>query len=157
MNRRERNTAYWAELKESLENGDLAPPIFVNPSGDLVLSGGPRGGQTIPPHVAKLFPLVVVQEAMRERDKWQEKERAGQEARLAEREAQESQIDEPGFTLIAGEDSKVVATGTLRECRKALWRVTFCERDGYAGRGCWIIFKGDDFEERGYFDRQMYW
>jgi hypothetical protein len=74
----------------------------------------------------------------------------------AEREALNARLDEPGFTLLAGENTDVVCRGTLRQCRESLWKVIGLPRDPYCGRGCWVIVDSQRNEvESGEFDKDM--
>lgn len=75
----------------------------------------------------------------------------------AERENREKRLDEPGFVLLAGENTKVVHQGTWRECRDNLWQVLKCERNTDVGLGCWVIVKGEFEAESGTFDRDCYY
>lgn len=94
-----------------------------------------------------------------------EKEKSAQEskrtaARLkAEQEEREKRLDEPGFTLLAGEETEILHQGTWRECRENLWKLNRLElpRDPYCGIGCWAIVKGEFEAESGKFDEDIYW
>jgi len=81
-----------------------------------------------------------------------------------EREKREKRLDEPGFVLLAGENTDVIYHGTYRECKDNLWRLNMpgengkrIPRDSYSGKGCWVIVK-DGYEiQSGYFDKDMVW
>jgi hypothetical protein len=85
------------------------------------------------------------------------------EADLAKR------LDEPGFTLRAGENDddeidaqgcagNFVFAGTLRECRDNLHRVTRKRRDPSSGLGCWVIVSPEGEEVySGTFDADCYY
>jgi hypothetical protein len=80
-----------------------------------------------------------------------------------ERTEREKRLDEPGFHLLAGENTDAIYAGTWRECRNNLWRL-LCKfegkklpRDRDCGKGCWVIVKGDFEAESGYFNSDMYW
>ncbi len=59
-----------------------------------------------------------------------------------------------GCTLLAGENSEVVATGSLYFCRQSLSTVLqkHLPRDPYSGKGCWAIVRGEQELASGYFD-----
>jgi hypothetical protein len=94
-----------------------------------------------------------------EKDKAIAESKATAERLRKEREELEKRFDEPGFFLIAGEESEVLHSGTLRECRDNLWKVTAGDlpRDPYCGIGCWVIAKGGEEVMSGKFDRDCYY
>jgi len=66
--------------------------------------------------------------------------------------------ENPGWKLLAGEKTEILATGTRREVEANLWRVTKCAREPSTGRGCWMILAPDGTEAtRGGFDGEIYW
>ena len=70
--------------------------------------------------------------------------------------ALEARLDEPGFVLLAGENTAVVAKGTLRECRDNLFMVRDCPRDPQSGLGCWVIVDAEAVEvQSGTFDEDV--
>lgn len=70
----------------------------------------------------------------------------------------DAMADQPGWLLMAGEETELVARGTRDEVRRKLYLVTHCPRDPYAGKGCWVILAPDGTEaESGFFDGEMYW
>lgn len=84
-----------------------------------------------------------------------ESERLAAEYKAA-REALDARLDEPGFTLLAGENTDVVCRGTLRQCRDSLRKVIGLPRDPYCGRGCWVIVDSQHNEvESGEFGKDV--
>ena len=91
-----------------------------------------------------------------ERKKAEAATRVWCEHRRQERETLDARLDEGGFTLVGGEETEIIASGTLRHCRDNLWRLPQYPRCPYAGRGCYTITDGDGLEvQAGEFDKDM--
>ncbi len=76
----------------------------------------------------------------------------------AARARHEAQAESPGWRLLAGEDTELVACGTRAECLARLHEVCRCPRDGATGLGCWALLAPDGAEAaRGRFDAQSAW
>lgn len=156
MKAKQRTKLFWQELEAKLTADSEAPSVFINAAGDLCLNDGT--GRQVPPRLVSLFPAAVVEAAkqksaevaeqrQREFAEWMQRQEA-------QRAALDARLDETGFVLLAGENTEMVQSGTLRECRDSLWKVTSQPRDEYAGRGCWVIVDGDGNEvEAGMFDK----
>lgn len=81
-------------------------------------------------------------------------------ARALDRAAQlDAMADDPGWTMIAGEDSEVLCTGTRAECFSALSAALHrLPRDPYEGRGAWGLLPPDGSREMsGTFDEHCYY
>jgi len=63
-------------------------------------------------------------------------------------------------TLLAGENTDIVTTGTLYHCKQSLWMITQKKlpRDRFCGKGCWVIIDENQNElASGSFDKEMVW
>jgi tRNA(Leu) C34 or U34 (ribose-2'-O)-methylase TrmL len=70
----------------------------------------------------------------------------------------ESQAEKPGWLLLAGENTRQIASGTLRTVKDALPLVIHERRDATAKVGCWVILAPDGTEYlAGKFDAEMVW
>jgi hypothetical protein len=158
-------TEKWRDVEARLMAGDV-PSVFVNPGGFLCIDGGVHGGvhggDTIPAALTALFPAHILEAAKVKSDSVAAEKKAELAARMAEASKRWRALDlrqnEEGFVLIAGEDSEIVADGTLLECRTSLYKVCRQPRDSYAGRGCWTISDSSGIEVQiGEFDENTYW
>ena len=154
MKAKQRTKLFWEELEFGLKSGEI-PAVYMDSVGQLCLDD--ESHRQIPARLVPLFPASVIGDAKlraaehaatREAEYEQRKQQVAQEeAALNER------LDEKGFVLLAGEETEIVESGTLRECRASLWKVTRLLRDEYAGKGCWVIVDSNGSEiESGKFD-----
>ncbi|MFP4145310.1 MAG: hypothetical protein ACLFV3_09215 [Phycisphaeraceae bacterium] len=157
-------SGFWQPVADALDRGEV-PPVFVNPAGDICLDNG-SNGPALPRALRDRLPAEIVEEAQRVREQREAeaRERSRQFAERFQAERQEllAAIDQEHCHLIAGENSEVVASGTLDHCRTQLHRVTRQPRDPHSGRGCWVIVAnrrdtGEQVEvESGQFGRDSY-
>ena len=76
--------------------------------------------------------------------------------RIAELDAMS---DDPGWTMIAGEESELLCTGTRAECFAALTAALHrLPRDPHEGKGAWVLLPPDGSREmEGTFDQHCYY
>jgi len=81
----------------------------------------------------------------------------------AEREEKLAKLDLDQCMLLAGENTEVVAKGSLDHCRSMLSLVCQQPLDQHASKGAWVILarpkdgSASEEVESGSFDRDMYW
>ncbi len=135
---------FWVKVQTALENGDTKM-LFLDRAGRLCWWTGKPGEicRPLPDDLLNLCPTEMLSQA---RLAAEQKAREAEARSLAyatelraASEALDKRLDEPGFTLLAGERTDIVHSGTLRECRDNLWKVTHYPRDRTAGIGCWVI------------------
>jgi hypothetical protein len=146
---------FWELLEGKICAGEL-PSVFVNVAGHLCLNDGT--GRQIPPRLVPLFPAEVVTSANEKAAEVASQKQAAFDrwmaAQIAHREVLDRRLNEAGFMLLAGENTAVVARGTLRQCREKICMVVRQPRDNYSGRGCWVIMDSTGAEvEAGQFDK----
>lgn len=147
----------WEAVMTQVENGEVA--VFIAANGGVCIDGA---AMMIPDRFLSRVPADVLTKANERRANVErQKEERNEAVRLrlkAEEAAKAARLDEPGFTLVAGENSTTVHSGTLRECRDNLWKVMSQPRDGYAGVGCWVIVDSTGTEiDAGRFDKSAWW
>lgn len=153
-----RRHARWEQVESQIAAGQ-PPKVFVDKAGCICLVDG---AFQLPAALAAKMPAEVIAAARFAAEQRLAEEITRHEAWAANWEASQAALDarsdEPGFRLIAGEDSEIVASGTLRECRSMIPCVTRCQRDRFAGRGCWVIVDAAGVEvQAGQFDRDCAW
>tara|TARA_Y100000361_G_C11138086_1_gene333341 strand:+ start:977 stop:1456 length:480 start_codon:yes stop_codon:yes gene_type:complete len=154
MKAKQRTKLSWEELESRLSAGEV-PAIYMDRIGQLCLDDGTQ--RQIPAKLVPLFPASVVEDVKRRAGEYaaiREAEYEQRKQQLAEEEAElNERLDEKGFVLLAGEETEIVESGTLRQCRASLWKVTQQPRDEYAGKGCWVIVDSNgEHVQAGKFD-----
>ncbi len=152
----------WTEVIQQLNSGKSSGKnfqLFFTEQGWPYIKIFTGHHWTLPKEIALQLTGTARAALTAERQKQREKSISTAAKLRAEREEREKRLDEPGFFLIAGEESKVLLSGTWRDCHENLWRVTAkgLPRDPYSGIGCWIIVKGDFEAESGKFDKDCYY
>lgn len=160
----QKKAARWSQVADALERGEI-PKFFLNARGYICIDDGATG-PCVPAWLAAKFPADVIDQARAIKARTSAEDLARSRALAAKYAAESeakrhryaSQTDQTGWLLLAGEDTEVVARGTLRDVEAMRSCVTRCKRDSYTGRGCWVIVSPDGSEyEAGYFDRDLYW
>jgi len=123
--------SFAAACRPSPDPRDPSPEKLISGLEDLAASG-------VRARAAAVEAAARTEQARREHDAWLT-----------------ANLHTTGFALIAGEDSEVIARGSLDECRSSLHRTRKCRRDGYSGRGAWVIVFGPTSQEveSGFFDK----
>jgi len=132
---------FWGTIEDKMEAGGI-PEVFINPAGRVCLNNGWNGAE-FPARLLAKLPASLIEAANAKAAERAAADKAKAEIWRAEwvasQAALDARADEPGFVLLAGENTEIIASGTLRECRDALYKVTGCPRDRHVGRGCWTI------------------
>lgn len=151
-----KSSVFWATIEANMADGNM-PDVFINPAGKVCLHNGWNGAE-FPARLLHLLPPAIIEAANVKAAERAAADKARLETWRAEVDATSAalnaRLDEPGFVLLAGEDTAIVASGTLRECRDAMYKVPRCRRDSYSGRGCWVIVDSKHVEvEAGQFTK----
>jgi len=158
----ETKTRVWAEVVSRLNSGEKASKNFslqfnrAHQPYILIYNGA---HWQLPEKVIKQLTGPAKQLIAAEKQKAIEESQRTAERLRKERESLEKRLDEPGFTLLAGEETEIVRRGTFRDCRDNLSQLMAkrLPRDPYCGIGCWVIVKGEEEVMSGKFDKDMYW
>ena len=153
MNAKQRKKLFWESVASDLRSGRI-PSVYMNSVSELCLEDSDR---TVPARLAPLFPKEVIEDARRRSVEHAKARKAEYEQRVQQLAKEEAALnertDEKGFTLLAGENTEIVESGTFGKCRASLWKVTQQPRGDFSGIGCWIICDGNgDVVEQGKFN-----
>jgi len=150
----------WNEVVTQLNSGHPHGPSyklkFAHSTREVTIEIFNGQRWTMPPKVVAQLTGEAKALIDTEREKADEATRKWCEEHRKEREALDARLDEDGFALLAGEETEIVTSGTLRHCRDNLYRVMQYPRCPYAGKGCWLITDSHGNEvQSGEFDKDM--
>ena len=140
QSQRKRAAAKWQKIESRLAAGDI-PAVFTSADGKLCLQ---ETSETIPSRLEPLWPSEVVElsrsrRAMLEQQA-QEQRRLRVEDAMERQRSLDASVDLSACCLIAGENSRTVATGDLEHCRSMLPLVCGEPTDPHGRTGAWVIF-----------------
>jgi len=160
LTKKQTRAGRWNPIAEAVKTGTAK--IYINVRGDVCIDDG-RTGPVMPAWLAARVPTETVEAARRDKAARDAQAEQARLAAVARRDTLLAALDLSRCVLLAGEDTDVVASGTLDYCRRMCSAVHHLSRDCYSGKGCWVITaprrdNGEIVEvESGGFDADIYW